>query len=165
MCQVYDDFITPPYRPPPHTDAEFSDDFFTPLTDAVLHARTQAFLIEMGIGPVDPDDPNVNYQWLCAQGEGHLFPNPADYPLLEPLPESSPEEVEAIKADLMAKAPKAYFYEGEGIWLQYPGAHRQVRAGDAREGDPKPKPEALALKQASYRTTRKLRRKGGTGAS
>ena len=61
----------------------------------------------------------------------------------------------------MAKAPKAYFHEGEGIWLQYPGAHRQVRAGDAREGDPKPRSEALALHQASHHGTRRRRRKGG----
>ena len=152
MGQVYDDFITSPYR------ASLNP------TDAELKARTQAFLIEMGIGPYDPDDPDVLYQWLLAQGDDVTAQELLDCPPLEPLPKSSPEEVEAIKADLMAKAPKAYFYEGEGIWLQSPGAHRKVRAG-FREGDPKPKPEALALKQASYRTTRKLRRKGGTGAS
>ena len=153
MRQVYKDVITSPFRAPLPTDAE-------------SEARTETFLIELGIDPAharwlvaqgEDIDPGAHYQWLLAHGEV------ADCP-----PPDAPESLKVTNAELaelMAKAPKAYFHEGEGIWLQYPGAHRQVRAGDAREGDPKPKPEALALKQASYRTTRKLRRKGGTGAS
>ena len=151
MCQLYDDFITSPYRAPLPTDAE-----------------TEAFLIELGIDPAharwlvaqgEDIDPDAHYQWLLTQEEF------ADCPPLEPLPESSPEEVAAIKAELMAKAPKALFIADDenpldGMWLRWPSANRVVRPGDTRDSDPKPKPEALALKQSS---NRKQRWKGGQG--
>ena len=83
-----------------------------------------------------------------------------DCPPLDPLPKSSTDEVAAIKAQLAANAPKAHFYEDDGLWLRYPSANRMVRAGDPRDGDVKPRFEELALHQASHRATRK-RRKGG----
>ena len=162
MCQIYDDFITSPYSAPLPTDAEIE----------ARKARTEAFLIELGIDPAHCQwllaqgeyiDPDAHYQWLLSQGEF------ADCPPLEPLPESSPEEVAAIKEELMANAPKALFIADDGdprdgMWLRWPSANRMVRAGAWRDGDPKPEPEALALKQASQRGARKRRRKGGRGA-
>ena len=152
MPKVYKDVITSPFRAPLLTDAEIEAHvtFLSELGIPPAHAR---WLVAQG----EDIDPASSYQHLLALGMV------ADCP-----PPDAPESLKVTNAEMAeaaAKAPKAYFHEGEGIWLQYPGAHRQDRAGDAREGDPKPKPEALALKQASYRTTRKRRRNGGTGAS
>ena len=183
MCQLYDDFITSPY-------------LTTIYRDAAFRVRRQIRLIGFGIDPeearriveqgeddapvlfgllgIDADearwlaaqdeypDPDTHYQWLLAHGKDYACPP------LEPLPESSPEEVKAIKADLMAKAPKACFIADEedprdGMWVRWPSANRWVRPGAPRDGDPSS--EALALHQASHRTPRKRQRKGGTGAS
>ena len=143
MGQLDDDFSTSPYRAPLPTDAEIE----------ARKARTEAFLIELGIDP-------AHCQWLLTQEEF------ADCPPLEPLPESSPEEVAAIKEELMANAPKALFIADDGdprdgMWLRWPSANRMVRAGARRDGDPKPRSEALALKQSS---NRKQRWKGGHAA-
>jgi hypothetical protein len=154
MRQVYKDVITSPFRAPLPTDAE-------------SEARTETFLIELGIDPAHCQwllaqgeyiDPDAHYQWLLTQEEF------ADCPPLEPLPESSPEEVAAIKEELMANAPKALFIADDGdprdgMWLRWPSANRMVRPGAPRDGDPTS--EALALHQASHHATRRRRRKGG----
>ena len=87
MRQVYKDVITSPFRAPLPTDAE-------------SEARTETFLIELGIDPAharwlvaqgEDIDPGAHYQWLLAHGEV------ADCP-----PPDAPESLKVTNAELAA---------------------------------------------------------------
>ena len=79
-------------------------------------------------------------------GVGKPIPDGDPLPPFEDVPQA---EDAALIAKLAADAPKASFYEGDGLWLRYPSANRMVRAGDPREGDPQIHFEGVALHQGA----------------
>ena len=118
--------------------------------------KREALLAKLGVGPpiYDPDIDAIRAQ--LGLGE----PIPDDDPLT-PFEDVPQAEDDAPIARLKETAPKAYFYEADGIWLRYPSANHMRRAGAPREGDPQIHFEGVALHQGKYHSTRgRLRKKG-----
>ena len=133
---------------PPYTNRE-----------TLLAQHREAILAEIGAAEAIPD-PELE-AILLQVGVGEPIPDDDPLPPFEDVPQV---EDDALIAKLAADAPRAFFYEGDGIWLRYPSANRMVRAGAPREGDPHLRFEALALQQASHHSTRRrMRRKGVMG--
>ena len=123
---------------------------------AMSDPKREALLAKLGVGPpiYDPDIDAI----LVELGLGEPIPDGDPLPPLEDVPQA---EDDALKARLKETAPKAFFFEGDGLWLQYPSANRMVRAGDPREGDPQIHFEGVALHQGAHHSSRRRLSKKG----
>ena len=130
---------------PPYTNRE-----------TLLAQHREAILAEIAAAEAIPD-PELE-AILLQVGVGEPIPDGDPLPPFEDVPQA---EDAALIAKLAADAPKAFFFEGDGLWLQYPSANRMVRAGDPREGDPQIHFEGVALHQGAHHSSRRRLSKKG----